>query len=93
MEIDNIEPALNPVRAADLETILNLTPARLRVQVALAFCDMSQPDLAVRAGLDPRSICRWLNARSHRLPYGSAARIAKVFGGVPCEVLFADWLD
>lgn len=89
---DDIVIALNPVVSADLEQILTLTAARRRPSVAMAFSDLTVPQWSLYAGLDDRSVCRWLVARDTRLPFGAALRLARVMGEIDLRILFADWV-
>lgn len=88
--VDAIQAVLSPLRAQDLRAIFSVTPPRLRPGVALAFAELVQSSWEARAGLEHVTVWRWLT-REHRLPFGAAVRLARVFG-VPADELFEDWL-
>lgn len=91
MDFDDIAPVLNPIRAMDLDTILRLTPARLRPAVAMAFADLDHHVWALRTGFQADTVYRWIRTRERKLPLGAALRLAQAIG---CDVtvLFADYV-
>lgn len=91
MSLDALPILLNPVRAVDLATILELTPGRSRPTVAMAYAELDYKAWGDEAGFDERTISRWLR-RETKMPYGGAMRLAKVLG-VDAECLFKDWAD
>lgn len=98
--IDDLVPLLDISAAADLTRALMTFPARLRLQIAMARCEVeSLAALARAAGLVPPEVdCRdrallsvtdllrrWVS-RDYRMPMGMGFRFARLFG-VPAEVL------
>jgi len=88
---DDIICVLNPLQSCDLKQILLMTHADRRMNVALAFANITLIDLANKSGLnDNNNTCntvrRYLNYEN-KMPLGSAFRLAKVFG-VSVEILF-----
>lgn len=86
IELDEVRSVLNPVTEVDLDTILNLTLASRRVAVAMAFCGIEIELISELSGFDESNIYRWLKGK-HRLPFGGAVRLSRVFGVRP-ELLF-----
>lgn len=91
VHVDDIQPVLNPVLASDLQEILRMTPYERRVDVALAFANLRQLDLANRTDIDRTTVFRWLS-RENKMPFGAAIRFARVFGVDPMT-LFWYYLD
>lgn len=89
LDYDDIKCVNNPLLACDLKQILMITPHDRRLNVALAFSNISLMELFRESGLydDNKYIYRWTK-HEVRLPLGAAFRLAKVFG-VPSEILFA----
>lgn len=90
--VDDLPCLLNPVQACDLKQILLMTPAERRLAVAMAFSGLvSYRDLFERIGVmvDP-TWSRWIQGK-HRLPFGVAFRLGKVFG-VSAELLLEWWV-
>lgn len=94
---DEIESILNISRSNDLDRVLRVTPKRLRIQTALAFCDLSKRDWFLKAGIindadiQQPYIAKWLNKHT-KIPLGIAFRLSKVMN-VSCELLFEDYID
>ncbi len=89
MAVDDLACVLNPVQAADLTTVIELTQPSRRPAVALAFLDWSYDTWGEHAGVGKANVGRWLRG-DFRLPLGGAMRLAKVVGQAP-DVLFKDW--
>lgn len=86
--LDDIEPVLNTLRQNDLTLILEITPPRLRVNVALAFADLAVGTWCDLSGLLPKSTSEWL-CRHRTMPFGVAYRLSRVLGQDP-RLLF-EW--
>jgi hypothetical protein len=87
---------LNPVKAADLERILLLSPPEIRLNIANVFLGLERKSsIFIYAGIDSKNIdamvSAWIN-KTVRLPLGVAFRVAKVVG-VSAEVLFEWWIE
>jgi len=91
VHVDDLTPKLNECRQRDLMTILDLTPPRYRVSVALAFAGWSQEDWATEAGICRKSISLWMRCKN-RMPLGAAYRLARVMGADPFQ-LFQQQLE
>lgn len=90
VHVDDLESHLNIVQAGDLTMMLRLTPARRRVDVALAFAGITRERWAHLAGISPVYVSRWITLKTIRLPYGGALRLSRVLG-VNTELLFEWW--
>lgn len=88
--VDDLVSTLNPVQERDLAYILDCTPERRRVAVALAWVEWSIPQWAEAAGIEHVTLHRWLT-KQNRVPLGGAVRLARVLGVDPLQ-LFAGWL-
>ncbi len=85
VHVDELIPKLNACRQRDLATILELTPARLRMAVALAFADWNMDEWALEAGINKNTIWRWKGG-ANRIPLGAAYRLARVLGADPLQL-------
>jgi transcriptional regulator with XRE-family HTH domain len=91
IHVDDLIPKLNPCRQKDLAAILDLTPPRLRIAIALTFAEWTQDEWAEEAGINSVTVGRWRNG-FNRIPLGAAFRLARVLGADPLQ-LFQEQLE
>ncbi len=97
IELEDIKSLLNPSKSSDLEKILSMVPADVRLDIALIFSKVSRQEIFTHAGLtmnwhnDEALFSRWIKKRV-RFPLGAAMRLARVFN-VPPELLFEFWSE
>ncbi len=91
VHVDDLLPKLNPYRQKDLAAILDLTPPRLRITMALVFAEWTQDEWAEEAGINAVTVGRWRNG-FNRIPLGAAFRLARVLGADPLQ-LFQEQLE
>jgi len=85
VHVDELTPKLNPCRQRDLARILDITSPRLRIPMALTFCEWTSEQWSQEAWITPKTVCQWVRGLN-RIPFGAALRLAKVMGADPMQL-------
>jgi len=85
VHVDALIPKLNECRQRSLVRIFEETPPRLRISMALAFCEWTYEEWSNEAGITPKTVCQWVRGLN-RIPFGAAIRLARVIGADPMQL-------